>query len=335
MGCVSSSLLDQDDEFTQIGGSTGIGHHFVSLTSTTYGLLTIDPPHTDHNPPTPPRFGIVSLFPSPLSEPKSLRSEPEVINSWELMAGLDSESSRFSPNNSQPKPSFSLLHTVAELDSRISRSPRLFINKENSNPNRQFLTGTAITDHTNVLKPLNGNAPRNSSVKYSLDQFEIKCPPGGENRVVIYTTTLRGVRKTFEACNAVRSAIEGFGMVMSERDVSMDRGFREELKDLMKGKENGSLIPPRVFIKGRYIGGYEEVLRIHEEGCLGLLLEGLPKTKVGVVCDGCGGVRFLPCFSCNGSCKIVRVMKEKEGKKVVIRCPDCNENGLVLCPICS
>ncbi|XP_026460897.1 uncharacterized protein At5g39865-like [Papaver somniferum] len=328
MGCVSSSLLDQDDEFTQIGGSTGIGHHFVSLTSTTYGLLTVDSStkSTEQNPPTPPRFIGSFLQTSPLSEAKSVRSEPvpEVINSWELMAGLDSESARFSPinnNNNNPKPSFSLLDTVAELDSRISRSPRLVLfNKENSNPNhRQFQRDSTC---------------ENTEKYYDADEFEKKCPVNGENRVVIYTTTLRGVRKTFEDCNAVRAVFEGLGIVFNERDVSMDRGFREELKELLKGissNKQGNVtipVPPRVFIKGRYIGGYEEVFRIHEQGCLIQLLEGLPKSKIGgAVCDGCGGVRFLPCFTCNGSCKIV--------KKVVVRCPDCNENGLVLCPICS
>ncbi|KAJ6966910.1 hypothetical protein NC652_004467 [Populus alba x Populus x berolinensis] len=63
---------------------------------------------------------------------------------------------------------------------------------------------------------------------------------------------------------------------------------------------------------------------------MGDVLEGLPKKGVKGVCEGCGDVRFLPCFSCNGSCKMV-----KQGRTVVLRCPDCNENGLVLCPICS
>ncbi|KAL5710194.1 hypothetical protein ACHQM5_020788 [Ranunculus cassubicifolius] len=309
MGCVSSTFLDHDDDFTQLGASR-FGHHIVSLTSSTYGLLTIDPPHTA---PTPPRFGLVSLFP----EPKSLRSDPEIINSWELMADLDSESSRFSPSPLS-KSSASLLHTVAELDSRISKSPK-FNNKENSNPNRP----SQLKTKTSVLK---------LSVKNLLEDFEKLCPPGGENKVVIYTTTLRGVRKTFEACNAVRAAIKGAGVVVHERDVSMHNGYREELKELMKGKEieNGSrvVVLPQVFVKGRYIGGAEEVLKINEEGCLSKLLEGLPKARFGVVCDGCGGVGFLPCFECNGSCKVL--VKER-----VIRCSECNENGLVLCPICS
>ncbi|PIA26012.1 hypothetical protein AQUCO_10100012v1 [Aquilegia coerulea] len=334
MGCVSSNLLDHNDDFSQLGGGSRLGHHIVSLTSSTYGLLTIDPPQTPTTAPTPPRFGLVSsLYPTLLPEPKSLRSDPEVINSWELMADLDSESSRFSPS---PLPITtkislsSLLHTVSELDCRISKTPQFCFkdnnnNKENSNPNRPVRLGTRV-----ALKNL---LSVNDSVKYSLDDFEKLCPPGGENKVVIYTTTLRGVRKTFEACNAVRAAIEGMGVVVNERDVSMHNGYREELKELLmnKGKENGTrVIPPKVFVKGRYIGGVEEVLRINEEGCLGELLEGLPKAKAGVVCEGCGGVGFLPCFECNGSCKVL-----EEKRRLVIRCGECNENGLVLCPICS
>ncbi|XP_050226631.1 uncharacterized protein At5g39865 [Mercurialis annua] len=315
MGCVSSNLLNNEDDFTQLG-SSAFTHHIVSLTSTTYGLLNLDPPSPSHSPPPittpPPRFILGSIFPSPLCEPKALWSDPkpprsdfppETINSWELMSGLDADSFRFSP---------------------IIKKDLACNNKENSNPNlfKSFSTplGSKMT-------------------KCSLDRFEKLCPPNGADKVVIYTTTLRGIRETYAACNAVRSAIAGFGVSICERDVSMDRGFREELKELMRGK---STVPPRAFVKGRYIGGVEEVMRIVEEGKMGELLQGLQKKKAGDVCDGCGDVRFLPCFSCNGSSKLVMAVKEEEeefGRKqrrtVVVRCPDCNENGLVLCPLCA
>ncbi|KAI3756301.1 hypothetical protein L1987_56121 [Smallanthus sonchifolius] len=302
MGCASSNLLNQDDDFT----------HIVSLTSTTYGFLTLDPSSSPTTlPPTPPpRFTLASFFTSPLSEP---RTEPphEVINSWELMAGLDStpESFRFSPKPSKPSP-----FIYALLDK----------NQENSNP-----------DHKNPIftKPL-------VSKPVFLDGFQQLCPPEGENKVVIYTTTLRGVRKTFEACNAVRVVLEGSGVFFCERDISMDRGFREELWELMKGKEKHELVPPRVFVKGRYVGGCDEVLKIVEEGCFGQLVEGLPKLKPGYVCETCGGARFLPCVGCNGSCKMVVVLKkdvdgDQLGRTVTVKCRECNENGLVRCPVCS
>ncbi|KVH91751.1 uncharacterized protein At5g39865-like [Cynara cardunculus var. scolymus] len=316
MGCVSSHLLNHDDDFTQIGTSA-FSHHIVSLTSTTYGLLTLDPSSSPTTvPPTPPpRFTLGSIFPSPLSEPRS-DPPPEVINSWELMAGLDSttESFRFSPQPSKPSP-----FRYALLD------------KENLNP----ATENSNPKHKNPIsiKPM-------PTKPVFLNGFEEICPPKGENKIVIYTTTLRGVRRTFEACNAVRAVLEGFGVFFCERDISMDRGFRDELWELMKGKDKQELVPPRVFVKGRYVGGADEVLKIVEDGFLGHLLEGLPKLKPGYVCDVCGGVRFLPCLTCNGSCKMLMVLKkEMDGKQlgttVTVKCSDCNENGLVRCSICS
>ena len=43
---------------------------------------------------------------------------------------------------------------------------------------------------------------RNSQDSVSIiKNFEEKCPSGGENVVVLYTTTLRAIRKTFVDCN--------------------------------------------------------------------------------------------------------------------------------------
>ncbi|KAK1261447.1 hypothetical protein QJS04_geneDACA020365 [Acorus gramineus] len=177
--------------------------------------------------------------------------------------------------------------------------------------------------------------PKTPIPQYTLEMFERRCPPGGEEAVVVYTTTLRGIRSTYENCNAVRSAIEGAGVRVSERDVSMDMKFREELRRVLGvGDEDVVVVPPRVFVRGRYIGGAAEVLRIHEEGGLAGLLEGLPRGRVGSVCDGCGGARFLPCFGCSGSRKLI-VGTRSGASTVVVRCTGCNENGLVLCPICS
>lgn len=49
-------------------------------------------------------------------------------------------------------------------------------------------------------------------------------------------------------------------------------------------------------------------------------------------CGGCGGVRFVPCDACSGSCKVFVADDEDGG--AFRRCPECNENGLVRCPVC-
>ncbi|KAB2625373.1 hypothetical protein D8674_017033 [Pyrus ussuriensis x Pyrus communis] len=170
--------------FSQLGSST-LSHHIVSLTSSTYGLFTS------------------SIFSSPLP----LLTDPEVINSRELMDELNADSFRLS-SLSPPKP---------------------FVFLENSNPNRAIL----------------------------------KSP---------YESVFR---------------IKDLWVMIVKRDVSMDREFREKLSDLMKRKGKEAAVPPWVFVKGIYIGDFEEVLKILEEGLLGEILVGCPKRKAGSVCEGC------------------------------------------------
>ncbi|CAK9143148.1 unnamed protein product [Ilex paraguariensis] len=165
-----------------------------------------------------------------------------------------------------------------------------------------------------------------SLVKFDpLSDYPEKCPPGGEDLVVLYTTSLGGVRRTYEDCNKVRSILEVHRVVFDERDVSLHGEFLSELKELVGEGES----VPRVFVKGRYVGGVEEVVSLNETGRLGRMMN-WARVERGVGrlgCDGCGGARFVPCLECSGSCKVV-VGDKKE------RCSKCNENGLVHCPAC-
>lgn len=158
-------------------------------------------------------------------------------------------------------------------------------------------------------------------------------PPRGEERVVIYFTSLRGVRKTYEDCCDVRLIFRGYGVRVDERDVSMHQGFRDELYEISGAETHSFGGLPSVFVKGRYVGGAEDVRQLHESGELGKLVRGCEKLEGcgggGVACEGCGDVRFVPCDRCFGSCKI---FDEDDG--VFLRCPDCNENGIILCPVC-
>lgn len=95
-GCVSSNLLNQEDDFSQLGSSP-LDHHIVSLTSTTYGLLSLDPlPQSTTAPPTPPPPFTLTDSILHWSEPRPFPSRPHVINSC-----LDADSFRLSliPNS--------------------------------------------------------------------------------------------------------------------------------------------------------------------------------------------------------------------------------------------
>jgi glutaredoxin domain-containing cysteine-rich protein 1 len=165
-------------------------------------------------------------------------------------------------------------------------------------------------------------------------------PPDSARKVVLYLTSLRGVRKTYEDCWSTRSVLRSYGVRVDERDLSMHSGFKDELHAALGSSPNAGRLP-QAFADGRHLGGAEEVRRMHEAGELARALEACDVVVApppssggkGVVldaCSGCGGVRFVPCEDCSGSCK---VFVEEVG--TFRRCPECNENGLVRCPLCS
>ncbi|XP_056174159.1 uncharacterized protein LOC130140012 [Syzygium oleosum] len=165
-----------------------------------------------------------------------------------------------------------------------------------------------------------------------LSVFPEKCPPRGEDSLVIYTTSMRGVRRTHEDCARARSILEIHRAVFDERDVALHGEFLSELREILGGEEGvapGPVPLPRVFLKGRYLGGVEELVKLNETGRFGKLLAfaGVERGPGRLACEGCGGGRFVPCLDCGGSCKVV-----VEGRKE--RCGKCNENGLVHCPVC-
>ncbi|KAF5749007.1 hypothetical protein HS088_TW04G00968 [Tripterygium wilfordii] len=310
--------------------------------------------------------------------------EPETINTWELMEGLEDTSPFRSPNHFR---SFSF---------NVARDPNT-VSMDSPNSRFQHVNGTAsvkplwvqlsdevsksgsliqefdpevISEFRKSLQELNPAHPfyikpsdieRQPSLAgdgLSLDMnydankvngviTDYKCAKEKE-KVIVYFTSLRGVRRTYEDCCHVRVILKGLGVRVDERDVSMHSGFKDELRDLLgDGFSAGTL--PRVFVGINYIGGAEEIRKMHEEGQLEKVVERCEMVDDGDggangACEACGDVRFVPCETCSGSCKIYHENDDEEEEAEVEgsddgefgfhRCPDCNENGLIRCPIC-
>eukprot|EP00850_Spirogloea_muscicola_P024382 SM000719S21280 [mRNA] locus=s719:1075:2254:- [translate_table: standard] len=183
---------------------------------------------------------------------------------------------------------------------------------------------------------------------------------GGHVKLVLYTTSVAVVRKTFEQCRAVKQMLEAYGVEIDERDVSMHAGFRDELK----ARLGGALAPvPQLFLGPDHVGGHDEIQRLNEAGKLKFALADVARRgKVTILvqhaviwqqqfrdvaghhfdllilrcgatscqaCGACGGVRFVICTACDGSRKVVG----DDGS--VEECVGCNERGLMRCPLCT
>ncbi|KAA8537321.1 hypothetical protein F0562_026992 [Nyssa sinensis] len=147
-----------------------------------------------------------------------------------------------------------------------------------------------------------------------------------EDRIVVYFTSLRGIRRTYEDCYAVRMIFRGFRVVVDERDIWMDSAYKKELLSVL-GEKNVSL--PQVFIRGNYVGGVDAIRQLYDVGDLAKMLKGLPIRAPGYVCESCGDARFVPCVNCNGSRKVY-----DEDEDQLKKCLECNENGLIRCMTC-
>ncbi|XP_054800738.1 uncharacterized protein At3g28850-like isoform X2 [Prosopis cineraria] len=303
--------------------------------------------------------------------------EPETINAWELMEGLEDISPFRSPNHFR---SFSFDQSVSaptdpprsglvQDGTRSSKPLWLQMSEDELSPR----IPPAITDFDpevissfrESLQELSPEIPfqlrliddeKNHSITANNLSFDVteentiegndmdlKTLPFNKDKVVLYFTTLRGVRKTFEDCCHVRLILKGLGVRVDERDVSMHSGFKDELKELLGDKLTGIGLPV-VFIGTKPIGGAEEIQKLHEDGKLEKLLNccervGDERGGNSDICEACGDIRFVPCETCSGSCKIYLEAEEEDedgevGDYGFQRCPDCNENGLIRCPLC-
>ncbi|XP_051150166.1 uncharacterized protein At3g28850-like [Andrographis paniculata] len=311
MGCASSKPASREFKIPrpdENGDCSSTDSHVVHLTSTTYGALEL---------------GSHEIQKPELEVTTTPEGFPEIIDARELMQGIESELKLESESESELP---GAIHFGKHPKSRVSSRKKIG-GKENRGIAAIQIRSPSSEKGLRVrpaLKEVSNTFPENTVKKpcpwpsVETKRRKCPCPP---DAVVLYTTTLRGIRKTFDECNVVRSILEWQGVRTIERDISMDSGFREELRGLMEDEAR----VPAVFVKGRLIGGAEEMLRLEEEGRLGSLLDGVPKAAAAAACGGCGGARFVVCGQCYGSCRVW-----SNGK-----CAKCNENGLIVCPLCT
>lgn len=72
-------------------------------------------------------------------------------------------------------------------------------------------------------------------------------------RIVIYTTSFRVVRTTFERCELVRKIFQNHRVKFAERNIALDCEYGKELEERCKRVGEPPSLPV-VFIDGHYLG---------------------------------------------------------------------------------
>jgi len=349
----------------------GDSHHLVSLTSSTYGsLVLVDPKKNTPKPfdqPQSPRKSTKKINKAQNNrDPCEPLSPDSVINTWELMDGLDEDDGLDFEINYSFKPRSSHSDRAIEFTSKASSlhhpgsdgcvkklhascdSVKFEVVAEKpvslSKPLWKHFSEESLlskmdpnvaASYTRALSSRQLGCHKESKDATPVDSSPMSCTLSSKHgnflndkkgKIVLYFTSLRGIRKTYEDCCAVRMIFRGFRVAVDERDISMDSTYKKELQSLLKGKP---MSLPQVFFRGNHIGGMEEIRQLNEAGVLAKLLEGLPVLDPTLVCETCGDARFVPCPNCSGSKKVF-----DEEQEQLRRCPDCNENGLIRCPGC-
>ncbi|XP_061582176.1 glutaredoxin domain-containing cysteine-rich protein 1 [Cololabis saira] len=165
--------------------------------------------------------------------------------------------------------------------------------------------------------------PNTNSVDFSLEF----------GRIVIYTTSFRVVRTTFERCELVRKIFQNHRVKFLERNIALDIEYGKELEERCK-RVGEPFSLPVVFIDGHYFGGAEKILGMNESGELQDLLTRIERVQHPQTCQTCGGFAFIPCQVCHGSKMSVFRNCFTDSFKA-LKCTSCNENGLQACVRCS
>ncbi|KAL1220765.1 hypothetical protein V5N11_009244 [Cardamine amara subsp. amara] len=351
----------------------GDTHHFVSLTSTTYGSLLIPDHDGASDRQTLPHISISGKNNKKTTKTEEARdslSPDSVINTWELMNDLDDESDSMDSDTSKLnsavkfdslskpienrdvgldgsyefvkiedddeedwrslpfKPKQPLWKHMSEESFLSDLDPNIISSYKRALSSKQLGKNSSSNGHSNhsVLISLPESVSSSPLSSQNLEEQEKPKLPETEddtnkNKIVLYFTSLRGIRKTYEDCCCVRTILRGFQVAVEERDISMDSNYRKELQNSL-GQEKPVRLP-QVFIKGIHIGGIEEIKKLNDGGELGEMLKEFPACESMGACESCGDARFVPCTNCGGSTKVFE--EQEDGFK---RCNGCNENGL-------
>uniref|UniRef100_S4R911 Glutaredoxin and cysteine rich domain containing 1 a n=1 Tax=Petromyzon marinus TaxID=7757 RepID=S4R911_PETMA len=152
-------------------------------------------------------------------------------------------------------------------------------------------------------------------------------------KLVVYTTSVRVVRSTFERCEHARRILHTHHVHFEDRDVALHAEYVRDLRTRHPCPPSAADLPA-IFINGDYFGGADRLMAMNESGELRAFLRQFKRNTAPRKCAHCGGYRFVPCLACRGS-KVSQVRTNFGERPRALRCTSCNENGLQRCTECT
>lgn len=81
--------------------------------------------------------------------------------------------------------------------------------------------------------------------------FVFNLQESEEGKIVVYTTSMGGIRSTVEDCAYIRKLFDNLGLKVDERDIFMHKDYQNQL-DMRLAMENVPV--PHVFVNGIPLG---------------------------------------------------------------------------------
>uniref|UniRef100_A0A915K4X1 Glutaredoxin domain-containing protein n=1 Tax=Romanomermis culicivorax TaxID=13658 RepID=A0A915K4X1_ROMCU len=210
--------------------------------------------------------------------------------------------------------------------------------------------GGSIRGVKNKVKMAMDSLKMKSKWKKNYEELE-------DGKVVVYMTSLRVIRPTWESCRSTISILENHSINFERRDVNLYPGFWDELKNRLDLGNDGDddntafLELPQIFVDGVHFADAKRLCELTELGQIkNILAPYMHLNKSKSLCGECYGFQFVPCRFCHGGKKSnLRIDVENYRKSdstttvndinlyasLRLKCTKCDSSGLIRCDACS
>ncbi|GCB68762.1 hypothetical protein scyTo_0015252 [Scyliorhinus torazame] len=145
-------------------------------------------------------------------------------------------------------------HFALETDGSESECDDMFLLASATKDKGIFRKRINILSKNGTVRGVKHKVSAGQALFSSLSNGALQPPLTLEfGRIVIYTTSLRVVRTTFDRCEIVRKIFQNHRVKLEEKNIALNSDYGKELEERCKRANESSSLPV-VFIDGHYLG---------------------------------------------------------------------------------